>query len=102
MVTFSIAGVDFGLCFVTKKEETIQRLYDIAYENHIELEDIADALDMDILSTIVSVADDDVFSKTDNINNFLKELKAEGCWLQDRDVLDDHKVMIFYHKETLA
>ena len=98
MVTFSVAGVDFGLCFVTKKEETLKRLYDIAYENHIELEEIGDAGDKDILTGIIDVAE----NKTENINKFLKDLKEENCWLQDRDTLDDQKVMIFYHKETLA
>ena len=100
----SIGGFDFCIYFVVKKETTLQRLFDIAYENNVELDNVGDSGDGDQLIQIVEVGDPDYDSaqKSDCVNGFLKELKKDAHWLQDRDTIGGERALIFYHEETLA
>lgn len=100
MKLFNIAGVDFGICFVVTPE-TIQDVVDLAYGNFVELDEIG-MRDGCSLLTITDVGAGAVGTPSVFIDNFLKALKEEGGWFQDRDVVNGQRVLIFYRKETLS
>ena len=105
MVKFNIGGLSFGLCFVTVSKASYDRLIDIAYDHHVEISDFGRTEDSEQLLSYVSAVggeEDSLVSKAGHIHGFLRDLKAEDCWLQDRDTVNNERVMIFYHKEALA
>lgn len=103
MAKFGAAGVDFGICFVTKGEPDQKRLAEFAYENHVEIGDVGASDDGYFIKTVSSVGGDEQpkEDKSEYINGFLNAIKDDE-WYQDRDTVNGEKVLIFYSKEALS
>ncbi len=107
MKLFSILGIEFGISFVVDDIQQVLDLTELAYEWNIELEDQG-MRDGCMLLTISEVGgeindsgDPQIYSRTDLVEGFLKALREEPGWVQDRDVVNGNKVIIFYREEAL-
>ena len=93
---FRVGDISFGLAFVTRKRDTFDKLKNAAESNGFVLDIFGTSADGDTYSLVSEKSREDA-----NADNFLKELKNNEKWFQDREVIDDTKMMIFYHSETL-
>lgn len=93
---FRIGDISFGLAFVTRKQDTFDKLKNAAESNGLVLDIFSNSEDGDTYSLISEKSRVDA-----NADEFLKEIKNNGRWFQHREVIDDTKIMIFYNSETL-
>lgn len=102
MKLFSIAGFEFCICFAVTPDK-YSDLINLAYEWHVDLSEVSsdDEYTLMVIDEVCGNSNVEVYSESDLVTGFLKGLKEDGGWIQDRGVVNEQPMLIFYRKELL-
>ena len=98
MDLFRMGGLEFGISFVTR-ENTLNDLRSIAGQHGFNLIFVGKTDDGEIISVLSRKDEEDEYP---DVNSLLTILRKQDRWKPTMDKIEDHRMLIFYHKEVLS